>query len=160
VQKRLKVHETWTTNFRISRGLGIKALFIGPNSTGKTAAAKILASELHLNLYRIDLSQVVSKYIGETEKNLQRVFDAAEDSGAILFFDEADTLFSKRSKVKDSHDHYDNIEVSYLLQRMEKYHGLVILATNTKETLDIVLSNRLCFVVQFPFPNTERRKEI
>ena len=112
------------------RGLGISALFAGPSGTGKTMAAEVLASELRLDLYRIDLASVVSKYIGETEKNLRRVFDAAEDSGAILLFDEADALFGKRSEVKDSHDRYANIEVSYLLQRMEAYRGLAILTTN------------------------------
>ena len=115
-------------------------------------AAEVLANELHLDLYRIDLSSAVSKYIGETEKNLRRVFDAAEDSGAILLFDEADALFGKRSEVKDSHDRYANIEVSYLLQRMEAYRGLAILTTNLKTALDTAFQRRLRFVVQFPFP--------
>jgi len=110
-----------------SRGLGLSALFAGPSGTGKTLAAEVLANELELDLFRIDLSAVVSKYIGETEKNLRRVFDAAEEGGAILFFDEADALFGKRSEVKDSHDRYANVEISYLLQRMEAYRGLAIL---------------------------------
>ena len=117
----------------MSRGLGISALFAGDSGTGKTMAAEVLANQLRLDLYRIDLSAVVSKYIGETEKNLRRVFDAAEDGGAILFFDEADALFGKRSEVKDSHDRYANIEINYLLQRMEAYRGLAILATNMKK---------------------------
>ena len=106
----------------MNRGLGISALFAGESGTGKTMAAEVIANDLRLNLYRIDLSAVVSKYIGETEKNLRRLFDAAEDGGAILFFDEADALFGKRSEVKDSHDRYANIEINYLLQRMEAYH--------------------------------------
>src|SRR6185437_10289882 len=120
-------------------------------------AAEVLAHELRLDLYRIDLSSVVSKYIGETEKNLRRVFDAAEEGGAILLFDEADGLFGKRSEVKDSHDRYANIEVSYLLQRMEAYRGLAILTTNMKEAIDPAFSRRLRFVVQFPFPDAAQR---
>ena len=142
------------------RGLGISALFAGPSGTGKTMAAEVLASELRLDLYRIDLSPVVSKYIGETEKNLRRVFDAAEEGGAILLFDEADALFGKRSEVKDSHDRYANIEISYLLQRMEAYRGLAILTTNMKGALDPAFLRRMRFVVQFPFPDAASRAEI
>ncbi|MDD5094796.1 MAG: ATP-binding protein [Dehalococcoidia bacterium] len=160
VKHRLKVYETWGFGSKSSRGLGISALFVGPSGTGKTLAAEVLANHLRLDLYRIDLSQVVSKYIGETEKNLRRVFDAAEDSGAILLFDEADALFGKRSEVKDSHDRYANIEVSYLLQRMESYRGLAILTTNLKEALDKAFLRRIRFVVPFPFPNAEQRAEI
>ena len=138
---------------RARAGSGISALFAGESGTGKTMAAEVLARELQLDLYRIDLSAVVSKYIGETEKNLRRVFDAAEDSGAILLFDEADALFGKRSEVKDSHDRYANIEVSYLLQRMEAYRGLAILTTNLKGALDPAFQRRLRFVVHFPFPD-------
>jgi len=123
-------------------------------------AAEVIANDLQLNLYRIDLSAVVSKYIGETEKNLRRVFDAAEESGAILLFDEADALFGKRSEVKDSHDRYANIEVSYLLQRMEAYRGLAILTTNMKQALDPAFLRRIRFVVQFPFPDAPQRTEI
>jgi SpoVK/Ycf46/Vps4 family AAA+-type ATPase len=123
-------------------------------------AAEVLANELHLDLYQIDLSQVVSKYIGETEKNLGRIFDAAEEGGSILLFDEADALFGKRSEVKDSHDRYANIEVSYLLQRMESYRGLAILTTNLKESLDEAFLRRIRFVVQFPFPDAAQRTEI
>jgi SpoVK/Ycf46/Vps4 family AAA+-type ATPase len=120
-------------------------------------AAEVLANELRLDLYRIDLSQVVSKYIGETEKNLRHVFDAAEDGGVVLLFDEADALFGKRSEVKDSHDRYANIEVSYLLQRMEAYRGLAILTTNMKQALDTAFLRRIRFVVQFPFPDAGQR---
>jgi SpoVK/Ycf46/Vps4 family AAA+-type ATPase len=123
-------------------------------------AAEVLAHELRLDLYRIDLSQVVSKYIGETEKNLRKVFDAAEAGGAILLFDEADALFGKRSEVKDSHDRYANIEVSYLLQRMEAYRGLAILTTNMKSAIDIAFLRRIRFVLQFPFPAITQRIEI
>src|SRR5205807_691356 len=136
------------------------ALFVGVSGTGKTMAAEVLANELRLDLYRIDLSQIVSKYIGETEKNLRRVFDAAEEGGAILLFDEADALFGKRSEVKDSHDRYANIEVSYLLQRMEAYRGLAILTTNMKNALDTAFMRRIRFIVQFPFPDMLQRVEI
>jgi hypothetical protein len=160
VRQRLKVYETWGFAARSGRGLGISALFAGPSGTGKTMAAEVLAHTLKLEIFRIDLSQVVSKYIGETEKNLRRVFDAAEESGAILFFDEADALFGKRTEVKDSHDRYANIEINYLLQRMEAYRGLAILATNMKESLDQAFMRRLRFVVNFPFPGPGERLEI
>src|SRR5262249_9566024 len=145
---------------RGTRGLGISALFAGPSGTGKTMAAEVLAADLELDLYRIDLSQIVNKYIGETEKNLRRVFDAAEAGGAVLLFDEADALFGKRSEVKDSHDRYANIEVSYLLQRMESYRGLAILTTNIKPALDEAFLRRLRFIVQFPFPDAAHRAEM
>ena len=154
-QQRLKVYQEWGFAAKGSRGLGISALFTGESGTGKTMAAEVLANELHLDLYRIDLSSVVSKYIGETEKNLRRVFDAAEDSGAILLFDEADALFGKRSEVKDSHDRYANIEISYLLQRMEAYRGLAILTTNMKAALDSAFQRRMRFMVQFPVSGPE-----
>ena len=160
VRNRLKVHLDWGFADKGARGLGISALFTGESGTGKTMAAEVLARELQLDLYRIDLSAVVSKYIGETEKNLRRVFDAAEDSGAILLFDEADALFGKRSEVKDSHDRYANIEVSYLLQRMEAYRGLAILTTNLKGALDQAFQRRLRFVVHFPFPDQAMREAI
>jgi ATPase family associated with various cellular activities (AAA)/Winged helix domain, variant len=157
---RTKVYETWGFAERGRRGLGVSALFAGASGTGKTMAAEVLADELRLDLYRIDLSSVVSKYIGETEKNLRRVFDAAEEGGAILLFDEADALFGKRSDVRDSHDRYANIEVSYLLQRMEAYRGLAILTTNLKAALDPAFLRRIRFVVQFPFPDPAQRAEI
>ncbi|HEV7588178.1 MAG TPA: ATP-binding protein [Longimicrobium sp.] len=160
VRGRVRVYETWGFASRGRRGLGIAALFAGESGTGKTMAAEVLAAELDLDLFRIDLSAVVSKYIGETEKNLRKVFDAAEDGGAVLLFDEADALFGKRSEVKDSHDRYANIEVSYLLQRMEAYRGLAILTTNLKSALDTAFQRRLRFVVQFPFPDAEQRMEI
>jgi hypothetical protein len=160
VRQRAKVYDAWGFGAAGARGLGIGALFAGPSGTGKTMAGEVLASELNLDLYRIDLSQVVNKYIGETEKNLRRVFDAAEESGAILLFDEADALFGKRSEVKDSHDRYANIEISYLLQRMEAYSGLAILTTNMKSALDTAFLRRLRFVVQFPFPDAAQRAEI
>jgi SpoVK/Ycf46/Vps4 family AAA+-type ATPase len=157
VRQRLTVHERWGFAARSARGLGISTLFAGPSGTGKTMAAEVLAGALDLDLYRIDLSRVVSKYIGETEKNLARVFDAAEEGGAILLFDEADALFGKRSEVKDSHDRYANIEVSYLLQRMEAYRGLAVLTTNLKNALDDAFLRRLRFVVSFPFPAMAQR---
>ena len=160
VQYRSQVYDDWGFRDRMNRGLGVNALFAGESGTGKTMAAEVIANELRLNLYRIDLSSVVSKYIGETEKNLRRLFDAAEDGGAILFFDEADALFGKRSAVKDSHDRYANIEVNYLLQRIETYRGLAILATNLKGSMDSAFMRRLRFVINFPFPSVESRQEM
>ncbi len=160
VGSRNRVYDEWGFRRRMNRGLGISALFAGESGTGKTMAAEVIANELQLHLYRIDLSAVVNKYIGETEKNLRRVFDAAEDCGAILFFDEADALFGKRSEVKDSHDRYANIEINYLLQRMEAYRGLAILATNMKSALDQAFMRRLRFIVNFPFPGVKERKLI
>jgi hypothetical protein len=158
--QRTKVYEDWGFGRVCTRGLGISALFAGPSGTGKTMAAEVLANELALDLFRIDLSQVISKYIGETEKNLRRVFDAAEQGGAILLFDEADAIFGKRSEVRDSHDRYANIEVSYLLQRMETYRGVAILTTNMKEALDKAFLRRIRFIVRFPFPDAAQRAQI
>jgi len=160
VRQRAKVYRDWGFAARGERGLGISALFAGASGTGKTMAAEVLANDLQLDLYRIDLSQVVSKYIGETEKNLRRVFDAAEEGGAVLLFDEADALFGKRSEVKDSHDRYANIEVSYLLQRMESYRGLAILTTNLKTAVDTAFMRRLRFIIEFPFPDAAHRAQI
>lgn len=160
VRNSARVYETWGFAGKSSRGLGISALFAGASGTGKTMAAEVLARDLGLDLYKIDLSALISKYIGETEKNLRRVFDAAEDGGAILLFDEADALFGKRSEVKDSHDRYANIEISYLLQRMESYRGLAILTTNMKSALDTAFLRRLRFVIEFPFPDIAQRAEI
>jgi hypothetical protein len=157
IGQRTKVYGEWGFDRKMNRGFGISALFSGDSGVGKTMAAEVLANALRLNLYRIDLSAVVSKYIGETEKNLRRLFDAAEDGGAILFFDEADALFGKRSEVKDSHDRYANIEINYLLQRIESYRGLAILATNMKSALDTAFMRRLRFVVNFPFPSVADR---
>lgn len=160
VRQRMVVYDEWGFRARMNRGLGISALFTGESGTGKTMAAEVLANELKLDLFRIDLSAVVSKYIGETEKNLRKLFDAAEYGNAILFFDEADALFGKRSEVKDSHDRYANIEINYLLQRMESYRGLAILATNMKSALDTAFMRRLRFIVTFPFPGPLERKLI
>jgi SpoVK/Ycf46/Vps4 family AAA+-type ATPase len=160
VRQRAKVYEGWGFAGKGGRGLGISALFSGASGTGKTMAAEVIAQSLRLDLYRIDLSAVVSKYIGETEKNLRRIFDAAETGGAILLFDEADALFGKRTEVKDSHDRHANVEVSYLLQRMEAYQGLAILTTNLKGSLDQAFLRRIRFVIAFPFPDAKARAEI
>jgi ATP-dependent 26S proteasome regulatory subunit len=160
VRQRNRVYEEWGFSRKMNRGFGISALFAGDSGCGKTMAAEVIANELRLNLYRIDLSAVVNKYIGETEKNLRRLFDAAEEGGSILFFDEADALFGKRSEVKDSHDRYANIEINYLLQRLESYRGLAILATNMKSALDAAFLRRLRFVVNFPFPAIADRRRL
>ncbi len=139
---------------------GMVALFMGPSGTGKTMAASIIAHELNLELYRIDLSQVVSKYVGETEKNLAKIFNVAEGAGVILFFDEADALFGKRTEVKDAHNRYANMEVSYLLQRIEEYNGLVILATNFRRNIDEAFVRRIHFIIEFPFPDEKMREKI
>jgi len=133
---------------------GAVALFSGPSGTGKTLSAEVIARELGLPLYRVDLSAVVSKYVGETEKNLSRVFDLAAESGAILLFDEADALFGKRAAVKDSHDRYANLEVNYLLQRLEAFTGLAILAANLQQNIDAAFLRRIRFVIDFPLPGT------
>ena len=160
VQQRAQVYEAWGFGAQLGRGRGIAALFAGASGTGKTMAAEILAAHLELDLYRIDLAGVVNKYIGETEKNLRRIFDAAERSGAILFFDEADALFGTRTEVQNSHDRYANVEVNYLLQRMEEYTGLAILATNRRSALDTAFLRRLRFVIDFPFPSAADRRRI
>lgn len=157
---RLTVCQAWGFSEGGGRGLGTSALFAGESGTGKTLAAEVLARELEIDLYRIDLATVVSKYIGETEKNLRKVFDAAEEGGVLLLFDEADALFGKRSDVKDSHDRYANIEVSYLLQRMEGYQGLAILTSNLKTAIDKAFQRRLRFLIDFPFPDASLREEI
>jgi AAA+ superfamily predicted ATPase len=161
LKQRYKVYDKWGyESINGNRGLGVSALFFGESGTGKTMAAEVLANELNLDLFRIDLSMVVSKYIGETEKNLGKVFDGAEDGGSILFFDEADALFGKRSEIHDSHDRYANIEVGYLLQKMEAYRGVAILATNTKNALDPAFIRRIRFIVKFPFPDEKNREQI
>lgn len=159
VKQRFTVYGDWGFGGE-KRGLGMNALFYGNSGTGKTTAAEIIAKELRLDLYRIDLSAVVSKYIGETEKNLAQIFAAAEESSVVLLFDEADSLFGKRSEVKDSRDRYANLEVSYLLQRMEAYQGLSILTTNFKDAIDRAFERRLRFVIEFPFPDTAQRLEM
>jgi hypothetical protein len=157
---RHRVHETWGFDKKLSTGRGLSALFCGPSGTGKTMAAEIIAGKLGLDLFKIDLSQIVSKYIGETEKNLDRIFRAAENANAILFFDEADALFGKRSEVKDAHDRYANIEVGYLLQKMDEYEGIAVLATNLRQNMDDAFIRRLQIVVEFPFPSEAERRRI
>lgn len=157
---RQKVLDDWGFGQKLSYGKGINALFAGPSGTGKTMAAEIVANELGLDLYKIDLAGVVSKYIGETEKNLDKIFTAAEHANAILFFDEADALFGKRTDVSDAHDRYANIEVSYLLQKMEQYEGITILATNLRDNMDEAFIRRLAFSIFFPFPDETHRKRI
>jgi len=154
------VHERWGFGERLSLGKGLAVLFAGPSGTGKTMAAEVIAGELGLDLFKIDLSAVVSKYIGETEKNLARIFAEAETCNAILFFDEADALFGKRSEVRDAHDRYANIETAYLLQRLEAYEGLVILATNLKKNMDEAFVRRLALAVEFPLPGEADRRRI
>jgi SpoVK/Ycf46/Vps4 family AAA+-type ATPase len=155
-----RVLGTWGFGRKLSLGRGVSVLFAGPSGTGKTMAAEVIAGDLGLDLYRIDLSTIVSKYIGETERNLERVFTAAESANVILFFDEADAVFGRRSEVRDSHDRYANLEVAYLLQRMEQYDGLAILATNLRENLDEAFVRRLEFVVTFPFPDEAHRRRL
>ncbi len=157
IRTRSLVLGEWGLQEKLVSSAGVTVLFAGPPGTGKTMAAEIIAGELGLDLYKIDLSTIVSKYIGETEKNLEHIFQEAEASNAILFFDEADALFGKRSEVRDSHDRYANIEISYLLQRMEAYDGVTILATNLRANLDEAFTRRLQFVVDFPFPEEEDR---
>jgi SpoVK/Ycf46/Vps4 family AAA+-type ATPase len=158
-EQQSRVYEEWGFARPPDRGPGITALLVGPPGTGKSFASEVIANALRLNLYRIDLSAVVSKYIGETEKNLRRVFEAAEDGGAILFFDEADALFGKRED-KDSHDRYANIEVNYLLSQMEGYSGIAFIAAHEAAELDAAILRRLRFVVNFPFPNVIERQRI
>ena len=160
VTHRGRVLDQWGFAGKLSLGRGLNVLFAGPSGTGKTMAAEIMAGELRLDLFRIDLSSVVSKYIGETEKNLSKVFAAAETSNAILFFDEADALFGKRSEVKDAHDRYANVETSYLLQRMEEYAGITILATNLRRNLDDAFARRMAFTITFPVPEEDERLRI
>ena len=154
-----RVYEDWAYHTQVSAP-GLNALFTGPPGTGKTLAASVIAGELGLELYKIDLSTIVSKYIGETEKNLSKIFQEAESSNAILFFDEADSLFGKRSAVRDSHDRYANIQVGYLLQKMEEFPGMTILASNLIENIDDAFMRRLHFSVDFPFPAAEERERI
>jgi SpoVK/Ycf46/Vps4 family AAA+-type ATPase len=149
--------EEWGFAAKLPYGRGVSAILVGPPGTGKTMVAQLLARELGYDLYRIDLSQVVNKYIGETEKNLARIFSAAETANAVLFFDEADALFGKRSDVRDAHDRYANIEIAYLLQRMEQYDGVAILATNLRQNVDNAFLRRLHFIIEFPMPDEAHR---
>jgi AAA+ superfamily predicted ATPase len=160
VMHKSTVYDDWGFTRNSSRGRGLIALFYGASGTGKTTAAEYLATELNLDLYRVDLSNIVSKYIGETEKNLNQIFTAAERTGAILLFDEADALFSKRTQVSGSHDKFANAQVSYLLQRLESFQGLAILTSNLKDSFDTAFIRRLRFVIQFPFPTAIEREKI
>jgi ATPase family associated with various cellular activities (AAA) len=160
IDQRARVYDEWRMGGNTRRGMGITSLFHGPSGTGKTTAAEIIAHDLQLDLYRVDLSQVSSKYIGETEKNLSKVFDAAESSGAVLLFDEADSIIGKRSEVKDARDRYANQEVGYLLQRMEQYSGLAILTTNLPNSLDSAFMRRIRFSVRFEYPTPAQRAQI
>jgi AAA+ superfamily predicted ATPase len=157
VRNRNQVYSEWGFGERNTRGLGISALFSGPSGTGKTLSAEVIAGELNLDLYEIDLSQLVSKYIGETEKNLRQIFAAAEESGGVLVFNEADAVFGQRSEVRDSHDRFANMGVSYLLQLTESYRGLVILTTNMRQAMDQAFMRRIRFVVNFQFPEYDQR---
>jgi hypothetical protein len=154
------VYEDWGFASKASLGRGVSALFVGESGTGKTMAAEVIATELGLDLYKIDLAGLVSKYIGETEKNLARVFDEASGANAILFFDEADAVFGKRTEVRDSHDRYANIEVSYLLQKIEEYDGIVVLSSNLRANLDDAFLRRLKAIIEFPFPEEQDRLRI
>jgi hypothetical protein len=160
IRHRHVVYSEWGFEKRIAAGLGLKVLFSGASGTGKTMTAGVIARDLGLDLYKIDLSGIVSKYIGETEKNLDRIFCAAQCSNAILFFDEADALFGKRSEVKDAHDRYANIEVAYLLQKIEEYAGIVILASNLSKNIDEAFSRRMHYVVEFPLPDETHRERL
>ncbi len=160
LQFRSVVYRNWGFGKNAGSGRGLSVLFTGPTGTGKTMAAEVLARDLSLRLFQIDLASVVSKYIGETEANLSMIFREAELSQSLLFFDEADALFGKRTEVKDAHDRYANIEVNYLLQRIEQYQGLVVLASNFQENIDDAFLRRLHCVVRFPFPDEAAREQI
>jgi AAA+ superfamily predicted ATPase len=154
------VYDAWGFGRKISLGKGLKVLFAGPSGTGKTMAAEVIGNELNLDIYKIDLSTIVSKYIGETEKNLDKIFREGQTSNAILFFDEADALFGKRSEVKDAHDRYANIETSYLLQKMDEYEGIAILATNLRKNMDEAFARRMHYTLEFPIPEEPDRYRI
>jgi hypothetical protein len=154
------VYGEWRFEHKLSLGRGLNAMFTGQPGTGKTMAAEVIAADLGVDLLKIDLSQIVSKYIGETEKNLRELFDSAASANAILFFDEADALLGKRSDVRDAHDRYANTETAYLLQKMEEYPGITILATNLRQNMDAAFTRRMRFIVDFPFPEDEDRLRI
>lgn len=158
VKYRHKVYTEWGFSKKAAYGRGLSVLFSGPPGTGKTMAAQVITNQLHMQLFKVQLSQIVSKYIGETEKNLRRVFTEAKNANCVLFFDETDALFGKRSEVKDSHDRHANIETAYLLQQMEEYDGVVLMATNLLQNIDEAFMRRISFVVAFPFPDAPTRK--
>jgi len=155
-----QVFTDWGFRAKAGLGCGLLALFSGPSGTGKTLAAEVIARALGLDLFKIDLASLVSKYIGDTEKNLARIFEDGERSGGILFFDEADAIFGKRTEVRDAHDRYANLEVNYLLQRIEDYPGVIILASNMGHNIDPAFQRRMNFVVEFPFPDADHRRRI
>ena len=155
-----QVYGDWGFDRKIAYGRGLSILFAGAPGTGKTMCAQVIANELNMEMYKINISQVVSKYIGETEKNLQAVFSEARHSNCILFFDECDALFGKRSEVKDAHDRNANVEVAYLLQQIEEHDGVCILATNLIGNIDAAFMRRITYVVRFPFPDAAMRREI
>jgi SpoVK/Ycf46/Vps4 family AAA+-type ATPase len=154
------VYFAWGFDKKLALGKGLNILFSGPSGTGKTMAADVIANEFNLDMYKIDLSSIVSKYIGETEKNLERIFNETSSGNMILFFDEADALFGKRSEVRDAHDRYANIEINYLLQKMEEHDGIVILATNLSKNIDEAFLRRMHFTIEFPFPDEKQRELI
>lgn len=155
-----RVMEEWGFSTRVTYGRGVSALFSGPSGTGKTMAAQIIAKDLGVDLLQVDLSKTVSKYIGDTEKNLDRVFEAAECNGSVLLFDEADAIFGRRTEIKDAHDRHANVEVAYLLQRLEEFRGLTILTTNMKRNIDDAFARRLRFVIDFALPTAAERVRI
>ena len=158
VKFRHTVYQQWGFDKIVSYGKGLAILFSGPPGTGKTMAAQVIANQLHMEMYKIQLSQVVSKYIGETEKNLRQIFEEAKNSNCILFFDETDALFGKRSEVKDSHDRHANIETAYLLQQIEEYDGVIIMASNLLQNIDSAFMRRISFIISFPFPDVATRR--
>jgi SpoVK/Ycf46/Vps4 family AAA+-type ATPase len=160
VRLRKQVLEDWGFHRKLAKGVGLAALFLGPPGTGKTMVAGIIAAELGLELYQIDLSRVTSKWVGETEKNLAAIFDAAEGANVMLLFDECDTLFARRSEVKSSNDKYANAEVNYLLQRIERFEGVSILTTNLDTSIDPAFKRRLAFRIQFPIPDAKEREKL
>lgn len=158
IRYRYQVYDQWNFKQKVKYGRGLSMLFEGPPGTGKTMAASIIGNELGLPVFQIDLSRVLSKYIGETEKSLGRIFDLAGKNNAILFFDETDALFGKRSEIKDSHDKYANVETSFLLQKMEEYQGAVIMTTNLLTNIDSAFLRRISYIIHFPFPDAEQRE--
>ena len=155
-----QVYDVWGFHEKVAYGKGVSMLFYGPPGTGKTMGAQVIANQLSMELYKVDLSSVMSKYIGETEKNLGKIFDEVKKSRSILFFDEADALFGKRTEVKDSHDKYANAETAYLLQKIEEYQGVVVLATNYMQNFDEAFKRRIKFMIEFPFPLAPYRLEM
>ena len=160
VKNKNEVYYEWGFKEKMGLGSGLNILFTGESGTGKTMAAQIVANELEMEIFKIDLSLLVSKYIGETEKNINRIFHEAQTSNAMIFFDEADAIFGKRTEIKDAHDRYANVEVSYLLQKLEEHDEIVILASNLKHNIDDAFIRRMHFIVEFPFPNEKERLEI